>query len=149
MDITKLNKTIKSPKDVKIFCPCCGNEIVSPRGELDTLIAENAEKVRECLVELADIKEQLRNTPPQQQNELLQRKAEIVAKQGKYNGIAHKLKQKRANLSGYETMSAYTVMKKLILEKYGDKEYVSFMNEVMKRTQAETNDNEIKIINIL
>lgn len=148
MDNTKLNKTIKSPKDVKIFCPCCGKEIVSPRGELDTLIANNAEKVRECLVELADVKEKLRNTPPQQQAELLEQKAKIVAKQKEFNGIAHRLKQKRANLSGYETISAYTIMKKLVLERYGDKEYVNFMNEVMKRTQAEA-DDELKVISIL
>lgn len=146
MNTTKLNKTIQSPQNVKIFCPCCGNEIISPRGELDTLITENAEKVREVSKKLLEVKEKIQTT---HNIELLLEKQKLIEEQKKLNETAHKYKQKRANLSGYETMSAYTVMKKLILEKYGDKEYVDFMNEVMRRTQPQTDDDSLKIISIL
>lgn len=145
-----MGKEIRNAEYIKIYCPCCGEEIVSPRGELNKQIAANAEKIRECLQELTAIKNALKDTKISKQDKenLLEKKEKISAKFRELNEISSQFKKKRSALAEHEQSSAYFALKKVIVDKYGNQGYIDCMNEVMKIVQPKEVGGDIKIIEI-
>lgn len=133
----------------KITCPCCLQEIISPRGELQKLISDNANQIQIYKDELTKIKEMMKTASPKQQEILMNKRETIVNKLVPLNEKSNIYKKKRQILAEHETVSAYNILKEVIIEKYGDRAYIECMQEVAKRAGAHILDNNTKIIDII
>ena len=142
--ITKVNEII-------ITCPCCGEEIISPRGELSKLIKMNAEKIQKCRDEIIEINEKYKShtLSEQERIELGKKKCTVCQEFEMLNKVSSEYKRKRQVLAEHESVSAYQTLKQVIVEKYGDKAYIDCMNEVMKRLQQQADNSGKRIISIL
>lgn len=133
----------------KITCPCCLQEIISPRGELQKLISDNANQIQIYKDELTKIKEMMKTASPKQQEMLMNKREVIVNKLVPLNEKSNIYKKKRQILAEHETVSAYNILKEVIVERYGDRAYIECMQEVAKRAETHILDNDTKIINII
>ena len=133
----------------KITCPCCLQEIISPRGELQKLISDNANQIQIYKDELTKIKEMMKTASPKQQEMLMNKREVIVNKLVPLNEKSNIYKKKRQILAEHETVSAYNILKEVIVERYGDRAYIECMQEVAKRAETHILDNDTKIIDII
>lgn len=133
----------------KITCPCCLQEIISPRGELQKLISDNANQIQIYKDELTKIKEMMKTASPKQQEMLMNKREVIVNKLVPLNEKSYIYKKKRQILAEHETVSAYNILKEVIVERYGDRAYIECMQEVAKRAETHILDNDTKIIDII
>lgn len=133
----------------KITCPCCLQEIISPRGELQKLISDNANQIQIYKDELTKIKEMMKTASPKQQEMLMNKREVIVNKLVPLNEKSNIYKKKRQILAEHETVSAYNILKEVIVERYGDRAYIECMQEVAKRAETHILDNDTKIIEII
>ena len=133
----------------KITCPCCLQEIISPRGELQKLISDNANQIQIYKDELTKIKEMMKTASPKQQEMLMNKREVIVNKLVPLNEKSNMYKKKRQILAEHETVSAYNILKEVIVERYGDRAYIECMQEVAKRAETHILDNDTKIIDII
>ena len=133
----------------KITCPCCLQEIISPRGELQKLISDNANQIQIYKDELTKIKEMMKTASPKQQEMLMNKREVIVNKLVPLNEKSNIYKKQRQILAEHETVSAYNILKEVIVERYGDRAYIECMQEVAKRAETHILDNDTKIIDII
>lgn len=141
-EISQVNK-------YKITCPCCLQEIISPRGELQKLLSKNAGQIQIYKDELTKINKEIKNAPEKTQ-EVLKTKKETIARQiQRLNEQSNIYKKKRQILSQHETVSAYFMLKKVLIEKYGEEAYIECMKEVMNRVECEGKEMDIKTISIV
>ena len=133
----------------KITCPCCLQEIISPRGELQKLISDNANQIQIYKDELTKIKEMMKTASPKQQEMLMNKREVIVNKLVPLNEKSNIYKKKRQILAEHETVSAYNILKEVIVKRYGDRAYIECMQEVAKRAETHILDNDTKIIDII
>lgn len=136
--------------EILITCPCCGEEIISPRGELDKLIRLNADKIKKCVDEIKIINDKYKSSSLSQEEriELGKRKCKLCQEFELLNKVSSEYKRRRQVLAEHETVSAYQTLKQVLLERYGDKEYLDCIQEVMKRVQV-NEGNSKRVIRIL
>ena len=136
--------------EILITCPCCGEEIISPRGELDKLIRLNADKIKKCVDEMKIINDKYKSSSLSQEEriELGKRKCKLCQEFELLNKVSSEYKRRRQVLAEHETVSAYQTLKQVLLERYGDKEYLDCIQEVMKRVQV-NEGNSKRVIRIL
>lgn len=137
-------------EEILITCPCCGEEIISPRGELDKLIRLNADKIKKCVDEIKIINDKYKSSSLSQEEriELGKRKCKLCQEFELLNKVSSEYKRRRQVLAEHETVSAYQTLKQVLLERYGDKEYLDCIQEVMKRVQV-NEGNSKRVIRIL
>lgn len=137
-------------EEILITCPCCGEEIISPRGELDKLIRLNADKIKKCVDEIKIINDKYKSLSLSQEEriELGKRKCKLCQEFELLNKVSSEYKRRRQVLAEHETVSAYQTLKQVLLERYGDKEYLDCIQEVMKRVQV-NEGNSKRVIRIL
>lgn len=146
----KIEEQENEVEEILITCPCCGEEIISPRGELDKLIRLNADKIKKCVDEIKIINDKYKSSslPQEERIELGKRKCKLCQEFELLNKVSSEYKRRRQVLAEHETVSAYQTLKQVLLERYGDKEYLDCIQEVMKRVQV-NEGNSKRVIRIL
>lgn len=146
----KIEEQENEVEEILITCPCCGEEIISPRGELDKLIRLNADKIKKCVDEIKIINDKYKSSFLSQEEriELGKRKCKLCQEFELLNKVSSEYKRRRQVLAEHETVSAYQTLKQVLLERYGDKEYLDCIQEVMKRVQV-NEGNSKRVIRIL
>lgn len=146
----KIEEQKNEVEEILITCPCCGEEIISPRGELDKLIRLNADKIKKCVDEIKIINDKYKSSSLSQEEriELGKRKCKLCQEFELLNKVSSEYKRRRQVLAEHETVSAYQTLKQVLLERYGDKEYLDCIQEVMKRVQVDE-ENSKRVIRIL
>ena len=146
----KIEEQENEVEEILITCPCCGEEIISPRGELDKLIRLNADKIKKCVDEIKIINDKYKSSSLSQEEriELGKRKCKLCQEFELLNKVSSEYKRRRQVLAEHETVSAYQTLKQVLLERYGDKEYLDCIQEVMKRVQVDE-ENSKRVIRIL
>lgn len=146
----KIEEQKNEVEEILITCPCCGEEIISPRGELDKLIRLNADKIKKCVDEIKIINDKYKSSSLLQEEkiELGKRKCKLCQEFELLNKVSSEYKRRRQVLAEHETVSAYQTLKQVLLERYGDKEYLDCIQEVMKRVQV-NEGNSKRVIRIL
>ena len=146
----KIEEQKNEVEEILITCPCCGEEIISPRGELDKLIRLNADKIKKCADEIKIINDKYKSSSLSQEEriELGKRKCKLCQEFELLNKVSSEYKRRRQVLAEHETVSAYQTLKQVLLERYGDKEYLDCIQEVMKRVQV-NEGNSKRVIRIL
>lgn len=146
----KIEEQKNEVEEILITCPCCGEEIISPRGELDKLIRLNADKIKKCVDEIKIINDKYKSSSLSQEEkiELGKRKCKLCQEFELLNKVSSEYKRRRQVLAEHETVSAYQTLKQVLLERYGDKEYLDCIQEVMKRVQV-NEGNSKRVIRIL
>lgn len=146
----KIEEQENEVEEILITCPCCGEEIISPRGELDKLIRLNADKIKKCVDEIKIINDKYKSSSLSQEEriELGKRKCKLCQEFELLNKVSSEYKRRRQVLAEHETVSAYQTLKQVLLERYGDKEYLDCIQEVMKRVQV-NEGNSKRVIRIL
>lgn len=146
----KIEEQENEVEEILITCPCCGEEIISPRGELNKLIKLNADKIKKCVDEIKIINDKYKSSSLSQEEkiELGKRKCKLCQELELLNKVSSEYKRRRQVLAEHETVSAYQTLKQVLLERYGDKEYLDCIQEVMKRIQVDE-ENSKRVIRIL
>lgn len=146
----KIEEQKNEVEEILITCPCCGEEIISPRGELDKLIRLNADKIKKCVDEIKIINDKYKSSSLSQEEriELGKKKCKLCQEFELLNKVSSEYKRRRQVLAEHETVSAYQTLKQVLLERYGDKEYLDCIQEVMKRVQV-NEGNSKRVIRIL
>lgn len=146
----KIEEQENEVEEILITCPCCGEEIISPRGELNKLIKLNADKIKKCVDEIKIINDKYKSSSLSQEEriELGKRKCKLCQELELLNKVSSEYKRRRQVLAEHETVSAYQTLKQVLLERYGDKEYLDCIQEVMKRVQV-NEGNSKRVIRIL
>lgn len=146
----KIEEQENEVEEILITCPCCGEEIISPRGELNKLIKLNADKIKKCVDEIKIINDKYKSSSLSQEEkiELGKRKCKLCQELELLNKVSSEYKRRRRVLAEHETVSAYQTLKQVLLERYGDKEYLDCIQEVMKRVQVDE-ENSKRVIRIL
>ena len=146
----KIEEQENEVEEILITCPCCGEEIISPRGELDKLIRLNADKIKKCVDEIKIINDKYKSSSLSQEEriELGKRKCKLCQEFELLNKVSSEYKRRRQVLAEHETVSAYQTLKQVLLERYGNKEYLDCIQEVMKRVQV-NEGNSKRVIRIL
>lgn len=146
----KIEEQENEVEEILITCPCCGEEIISPRGELNKLIKLNADKIKKCVDEIKIINDKYKSSSLSQEEkiELGKRKCKLCQELELLNKVSSEYKRRRQVLAEHETVSAYQTLKQVLLERYGDKEYLDCIQEVMKRVQV-NEGNSKSVIRIL
>lgn len=146
----KIEEQENEAEEILITCPCCGEEIISPRGELNKLIKLNADKIKKCVDEIKIINDKYKSSSLSQEEkiELGKRKCKLCQELELLNKVSSEYKRRRQVLAEHETVSAYQTLKQVLLERYGDKEYLDCIQEVMKRVQVDE-ENSKRVIRIL
>ena len=146
----KIEEQENEVEEILITCPCCGEEIISPRGELNKLIKLNADKIKKCVDEIKIINDKYKSSSLSQEEkiELGKRKCKLCQELELLNKVSSEYKRRRQVLAEHETVSAYQTLKQVLLERYGDKEYLACIQEVMKRVQV-NEGNSKRVIRIL
>lgn len=146
----KIEEQENEVEEILITCPCCGEEIISPRGELNKLIKLNADKIKKCVDEIKMINDKYKSSSLSQEEkiELGKRKCKLCQELELLNKVSSEYKRRRQVLAEHETVSAYQTLKQVLLERYGDKEYLDCIQEVMKRVQVDE-ENSKRVIRIL
>lgn len=146
----KIEEQENEVEEILITCPCCGEEIISPRGELNKLIKLNADKIKKCVDEIKIINDKYKSSSLSQEEriELGKRKCKLCQEFELLNKVSSEYKRRRQVLAEHETVSAYQTLKQVLLERYGDKEYLDCIQEVMKRVQV-NEGNSKRVIRIL
>lgn len=146
----KIEEQENEVEEILIICPCCGEEIISPRGELNKLIKLNADKIKKCVDEIKIINDKYKSSSLSQEEkiELGKRKCKLCQELELLNKVSSEYKRRRQVLAEHETVSAYQTLKQVLLERYGDKEYLDCIQEVMKRVQVDE-ENSKRVIRIL
>lgn len=146
----KIEEQENEVEEILITCPCCGEEIISPRGELDKLIRLNADKIKKCVDEIKIINDKYKSSslPQEERIELGKRKCKLCQEFELLNKVSSEYKRRRQVLAEHETVSAYQTLKQVLLERYGDKEYLDCIQEVMKRVQVNEGNGK-RVIRIL
>lgn len=146
----KIEEQENEVEEILITCPCCGEEIISPRGELDKLIRLNADKIKKCVDEIKIINDKYKSSSLSQEEriELGKRKCKLCQEFELLNKVSSEYKRRRQVLAEHETVSAYQTLKQVLLERYGDKEYLDCIQEVMKRVQVNEGNGK-RVIRIL
>lgn len=143
------NDKVVMAKKFIVTCPCCKNEIVSPRGEVAKMISDNARKINACKEKITKINEKIKNTTLAGAVDLRKNRKKLVEELQELNAQSNIYKRKRQVLSEHESISAYYMLKKVIVEKYGERVFIDCMNEVMKRVDCEQEDTDMKVIKIV
>ena len=91
----------------------------------------------------------MKTASPKQQEMLMNKREVIVNKLVPLNEKSNIYKKKRQILAEHETVSAYNILKEVIVERYGDRAYIECMQEVAKRAETHILDNDTKIIDII
>lgn len=146
----KIEEQENEVEEILITCPCCGEEIISPRGELNKLIKLNADKIKKCVDEIKIINDKYKSSSLSQEEkiELGKRKCKLCQELELLNKVSSEYKRRRQVLAEHETVSAYQTLKQVLLERYGDKEYLDCIQEVMKRVQVNEGNGK-RVIRIL
>lgn len=146
----KIEEQENEVEEILITCPCCGEEIISPRGELNKLIKLNADKIKKSVDEIKIINDKYKSSslPQEERIELGKRKCKLCQEFELLNKVSSEYKRRRQVLAEHETVSAYQTLKQVLLERYGDKEYLDCIQEVMKRVQV-NEGNSKRVIRIL
>lgn len=146
----KIEEQENEVEEILITCPCCGEEIISPRGELNKLIKLNADKIKKCVDEIKIINDKYKSSSLSQEEkiELGKRKCKLCQELELLNKVSSEYKRRRQVVAEHETVSAYQTLKQVLLERYGDKEYLDCIQEVMKRVQVDE-ENSKRVIRIL
>lgn len=146
----KIEEQENEVEEILITCPCCGEEIISPRGELNKLIKLNADKIKKCVDEIKIINDKYKSSSLSQEEkiELGKGKCKLCQEFELLNKVSSEYKRRRQVLAEHETVSAYQTLKQVLLERYGDKEYLDCIQEVMKRVQV-NEGNSKRVIRIL
>lgn len=146
----KIEEQENEVEEILITCPCCGEEIISPRGELNKLIKLNADKIKKSVDEIKIINDKYKSSSLSQEEriELGKRKCKLCQELELLNKVSSEYKRRRQVLAEHETVSAYQTLKQVLLERYGDKEYLDCIQEVMKRVQVDE-ENSKRVIRIL
>lgn len=146
----KIEEQENEVEEILITCPCCGEEIISPRGELNKLIKLNADKIKKSVDEIKIINDKYKSSSLSQEEriELGKRKCKLCQELELLNKVSSEYKRRRQVLAEHETVSAYQTLKQVLLERYGDKEYLDCIQEVMKRVQV-NEGNSKTVIRIL
>ncbi len=146
----KIEEQENEVEEILITCPCCGEEIISPRGELNKLIKLNADKIKKSVDEIKIINDKYKSSSLSQEEriELGKRKCKLCQELELLNKVSSEYKRRRQVLAEHETVSAYQTLKQVLLERYGDKEYLDCIQEVMKRVQV-NEGNSKRVIRIL
>lgn len=146
----KIEEQENEVEEILITCPCCGEEIISPRGELNKLIKLNADKIKKSVDEIKIINDKYKSSSLSQEEriELGKRKCKLCQELELLNKVSSEYKRRRQILAEHETVSAYQTLKQVLLERYGDKEYLDCIQEVMKRVQVDE-ENSKRVIRIL
>lgn len=146
----KIEEQENEVEEILITCPCCGEEIISPRGELNKLIKLNADKIKKSVDEIKIINDKYKSSSLSQEEkiELGKRKCKLCQELELLNKVSSEYKRRRQVLAEHETVSAYQTLKQVLLERYGDKEYLDCIQEVMKRVQV-NEGNSKSVIRIL
>lgn len=146
----KIEEQENEVEEILITCPCCGEEIISPRGELNKLIKLNADKIKKSVDEIKIINDKYKSSSLSQEEriELGKRKCKLCQELELLNKVSSEYKRRRQVLAEHETVSAYQTLKQVLLERYGDKEYLDCIQEVMKRVQV-NEGNSKRVIKIL
>lgn len=146
----KIEEQENEVEEILITCPCCGEEIISPRGELNKLIKLNADKIKKSVDEIKIINDKYKSSSLSQEEriELGKRKCKLCQELELLNKVSSEYKRRRQILAEHETVSAYQTLKQVLLERYGDKEYLDCIQEVMKRVQV-NEGNSKRVIRIL
>lgn len=135
------DKGIKKVDNVKLFCPHCQNEIISPRLELDDKIRTLQAKLRvltDSLTQYKQLDNQTKQKMLEKRNEWLQNRENLLEE-------LRKLKEKRNTLSKQEEYEVYFALKKAIVSLYGNQAYVDCMNLAMNMIEAKQTDELKKI----
>ena len=146
----KIEEQENEVEEILITCPCCGEEIISPRGELNKLIKLNADKIKKSVDEIKIINDKYKSSSLSQEEriELGKRKCKLCQELELLNKVSSEYKRRRQVLAEHETVSAYQTLKQVLLERYGNKEYLDCIQEVMKRVQV-NEGNSKRVIRIL
>lgn len=144
------SKNIQPAEKFIVTCPRCMKEIISPRGELNKKIKDNAQKIQSCTEQINEINKQLKVGNQEERIELGKLKGKLTQDLMKLNKESEQYKLQRQILAEHETVSAYQLLKEVILERYGDEEYINCMNCVMRKMERKVASyNEMEVIEIL
>ena len=144
------SKNIQPAEKFIVTCPNCMKEIISPRGELNKRIKDNAQKIQNCTEKINEINKQLKIGTQEERIELGKVKGTLTQELMKLNKESEQYKLKRQILAEHETASAYQILKEVIIERYGDEEFIKCMDYVMKKMEKKIASYDgMKIIEII
>lgn len=141
-----IKKQIIKPDKVKISCPCCGENIISPRLEIQNKINEEYQKYLLAINELRKYKGMKKVDELKTEAYLQKEEWEKIRDEAIKN--IKTLKLKRSVLSEKENSSVYFALKKAISEIYGANGYVKCMNKAMEMIAEDNDITNFKKINL-
>lgn len=141
-----IKKQIIKPDKVKISCPCCGKNIISPRLEIQNKINEEYQKYLVAINELRKYKGMKKVDELKIETYLQKEEWEKIRDEAIKN--IKTLKLKRSVLSEKENSSVYFALKKAISEIYGADGYVKCMNKAMEMITEDNDITNFKKINL-
>lgn len=144
------SKNIQPAEKFIVTCPRCMKEIISPRGELNKRIKDNAQKIQSYTERINEINKQLKVGSQEERIELGKLKGKLTQELMKLNKESEQYKLQRQILAEHEAVSAYQLLKEVIVEKYGNDAYISCMDCVMRKMEKKiVSYDEMKVIEII
>lgn len=144
--MSNIKKQIIKLDSVKISCPYCGENIISPRLEIQNKINEEYQKYLVAIDELRKYKGMKKTDKLKIETYLQKEEWEKIRDDAVKNIKA--LKLKRSILSEKENSSVYFALKKAVSEIYGADGYVKCMNRAMEMINENSNLTNFKKINL-
>lgn len=125
-------KDIKKESKVQLTCPKCKYEFPFNLGEVDTKREELGRDIRSIMEQLTKFK----LLSPEEQQEKLEWKRRTVYKLECLRKECRDLKTKSKGVHDELTRQNYSILKQVIRDFYGDKEFARCINEVIERGKA-------------
>lgn len=125
-------KNIKKVKRVQLTCPICKHEFPFNLGDIDTRAMELGRDISSINKQLAEFK----TLPIEEQKRKLGWKKKTIYKLECLRKECKELKIKSKGVHDELTRQNYSIIKQVIKEFYGDKEFERCINEVIERGKA-------------
>lgn len=123
---------INEVKKVQLVCPKCKYEFGFNLGGLDKQILELGKDIQSMLRQLAEFK----TLSPEEQKQKLYWRRQVIYGLEKKKEQLNKLKIKSKAVHDEVTKTNYRILKNVIKDFYGDKEFERCINEVIERGKA-------------
>lgn len=134
---------INDVKKVQLVCPKCKYEFNFNLGDLDKQILELGKDIQSMLKQLAEFK----LLSPEEQKQKLYWRRQVIYGLEKKKEQLNKLKIKQKSVHDEVTRMNYHLLKNVIKDFYGNKEFERCINEVIERGKAYKISDTIGISN--
>ena len=134
---------INEVKKIQLVCPKCKYEFSFNLGDLDKQILELGKDIQSMLKQLAEFK----LLPSEEQSKRLHWRRQVIYGLEKKKEQLNKLKIKSKSVHDEVTRINYHLLKNVIKDFYGNKEFERCINEVIERGKAYKISNTMGIEN--